>query len=93
MTIVITCILLRACYAQGMTSHPHAQGNRIVGYAKAFAVPMRNKIRENTLIIAKDTGWQLSMSTTRTRTFANKTWWRKSTLCEPQVYYLWSTSC
>ena len=51
--IVITGTIPGACYAQGMTSYLYAHTIKVFDYAKAFADPMRNKIRENAHAIAK----------------------------------------
>ena len=54
--IVITGTLPGVCYARGMTGHLYAKGIRIFDYAKEFADPLRNKIRDNAQLIAKAHG-------------------------------------
>jgi hypothetical protein len=54
--VVITGTLPGACYAQGMTSYLYAHQIKIFDYAKEFADPMRNRIRENAQIVAKTHG-------------------------------------
>ena len=54
--IVITGTLPRVCYAQGMTSYLYAHKIKIFDYAKVFADPLRNVIRENAQMIAKANG-------------------------------------
>jgi hypothetical protein len=51
--VVITGTLPGACYAKGMTSYLYSKNIKIFDYAKEFADPMRNMIRENALTIAK----------------------------------------
>ena len=45
--IVITGTLPGACYARGMTSYLYAHQIKVFDYAKEFADPLHNKIREN----------------------------------------------
>ncbi|MDD1624472.1 MAG: hypothetical protein LUO94_06875, partial [Methylococcaceae bacterium] len=45
--IVITGTLPGVCYARGMTSYLYAHQIKVFDYAKEFADPLRNKIREN----------------------------------------------
>jgi hypothetical protein len=54
--IVITGTLPSACYARGMTSHLYAQQIKVFDYAKEFADPLRNNIRENAQMLAKAHG-------------------------------------
>jgi len=54
--IVITGTLPGACHASGMTSYLYAHQVKVFDYAKVFADPLRNKIRENAQIIAKAHG-------------------------------------
>jgi hypothetical protein len=54
--IVITGTLPGVCYAQGMTSYLYAHEIKIFDYAKVFADPLRNMIRENAQMIAKANG-------------------------------------
>jgi hypothetical protein len=54
--IVITGTLPGVCYAQGMTSYLYAHEIKIFDYAKLFADPLRNMIRENAQMIAKANG-------------------------------------
>jgi len=54
--IVITGTLPGVCYAQGMTSYLYAHEIKIFDYAKVFADPLRNMIRENAQMIAKAHG-------------------------------------
>lgn len=51
--IVITGTLPGACYAKGMTSYLYAHQIKIFDYAKTFADPLRNLIRDNALMIAE----------------------------------------
>ena len=54
--IVITGTLPWVCYARGMTSYLYANRIKIFDYAKEFADPLRNKIRDNAQLIAKAHG-------------------------------------
>ncbi len=54
--IVITGTLPGVCCAQGMTSYLYAHEIKIFDYAKVFADPLRNLIRENAQMIAKAHG-------------------------------------
>jgi hypothetical protein len=51
--IVITGTLPGACYSQGMTSYLYANHIKVFDYAKEFADPLRNAIRENAQRLAK----------------------------------------
>src|SRR5664279_649376 len=54
--IVITGTLPGVCYARGMTGYLYAQQIKVFDYAKEFADPLRNKIRDNAQMIAKAHG-------------------------------------
>ncbi len=54
--IIITGTLPGACYARGMTSYLYAHQIKVFDYAKVFADPLRNKIRDNAQLIAKLAG-------------------------------------
>lgn len=45
--VIITGTLPGDCYAKGMTSFLYAHQIKIFDYAKVFADPLRNMIREN----------------------------------------------
>jgi len=53
--VVITGTLPGVCYARGMTSYLYANQIKVFDYAKEFADPLRNKIRDNAQMIAKAT--------------------------------------
>ena len=54
--VVITGTLPGVCYARGMTSYLYANQIKVFDYAKEFADPLRNKIRDNAQMIAKAHG-------------------------------------
>jgi len=54
--IVITGTLPGACYARGMTNYLYAHQIKVFDYAKVFADPLRNRIRENAQMLAKAHG-------------------------------------
>ena len=54
--VVITGTLPGVCYARGMTSYLYANQIKVFDYAKEFADPLRNKIRDNAQLIAKAHG-------------------------------------
>lgn len=54
--MVITGTLPGVCYARGMTGYLYANQIKVFDYAKEFADPLRNKIRENAQMIAKAYG-------------------------------------
>lgn len=54
--IVITGTLPGVCYARGMTSYLYAHQIKVFDYAKVFADPLRNKIRENAQTLVKAHG-------------------------------------
>jgi hypothetical protein len=54
--VVITGTLPGICYARGMTSYLYANQIKVFDYGKAFADPLRNKIRDNAQVIAKAHG-------------------------------------
>ena len=54
--IVITGTLPGACYADGMTSFLFSRGIRIFDYTKEFALPLRERIRENAVSLAAEHG-------------------------------------
>lgn len=54
--VVITGTLPGACHAKGMTSYLHANQIKVFDYAKMFADPLRNTIRENAQMLAKSQG-------------------------------------
>ncbi len=51
--IVITGTLPGACHSKGMTSYLYAHHIKVFDYAKEFADPLRNAIRENAQRLAK----------------------------------------
>lgn len=57
--VVITGTLPGACYAQGMTSYLYSRQIKVFDYAKVFADPMRDMIRENAMMIAKTHGMEI----------------------------------
>lgn len=54
--IVISGNLQPLCYAKGMTKYLYTQQIRIFDYAKKFAEPLRNLIRDNAQTMAKENG-------------------------------------
>ena len=54
--IVITGTLPGVCYARGMTNYLYSQQIKVFDYAKEFADPLRNKIRDNAQMLAKAHG-------------------------------------
>lgn len=54
--IVITGTLPGVCYARGMTCYLYANQIKVFDYAKQFADPLRNKIRDNAQLLAKAHG-------------------------------------
>lgn len=54
--VVITGTLPGACHAKGMTSYLYANHIKVFDYAKLFADPLRNTIRENAQMLAKSQG-------------------------------------
>ena len=54
--IVITGTLPVACHSKGMTSYLYANHIKVFDYAKAFADPLRNLIRDNAQLLAKTHG-------------------------------------
>ena len=54
--VVITGTLPGVCYARGMTSSLYAHQIKVFDYAKEFADPLRNQIRENAQMLAKAHG-------------------------------------
>ena len=54
--VVITGTLPGVCYARGMMSYLYANQIKVFDYAKEFADPLRNKIRDNAQLIAKAHG-------------------------------------
>ena len=54
--ILITGTLPGACYADGMTSFLYSRGIRIFDYTKEFALPLRERIRENAVSLAAEHG-------------------------------------
>lgn len=56
--IVITGTLPVLCFAQGMTSYLYSKGVRIFDYPK-FAEPYKEKLRENTERLAKESGIEI----------------------------------
>lgn len=57
--VIITGTLPGACYSQGMTSYLFAHQIKIFDYAKEFADPLRNMIRENAQSLAKAHGVEI----------------------------------
>ena len=57
--VIITGTLPGACYSQRMTSCLYAQKIKIFDYDKAFADPLRHRIRENVQNLAKAQGLEI----------------------------------
>ncbi len=57
--VVISGHLQPLCYAHGMTKYLYSQQIRIFDYAKKFAEPLRDLIRQNAQAIAKENGLEI----------------------------------
>jgi hypothetical protein len=57
--IIITGNLQTLCYAKGMTKYLYSQNIRIFDYARVFAEPLRNLVRENAERIATENGVEI----------------------------------
>ncbi len=52
--VIIKGTLTRLCYPDGMTSHLYSNNIKIFDYAKEFAEPLRQELRNNAEKIAKE---------------------------------------
>ena len=69
--ILITGTLPGACFAGGMTHILYSKGIRIFDYAQ-FTAPLRDRVREQAVTIARDAG--IAIETSPSATFARKRW-------------------